>query len=215
MKPECGDVQRCPCTPLHPAGTRGELGLHVGQGPLWTPDLSSRMARAMRALLPTPGTQMRGGVGHGLGVSCGTHGGGARLWVGPAGITSAPSCPQRDGLGGHRGTAVPSRPLSALAERAHWPAGMLAPCPAMAPGSPTGPTGCPAGHLRAQPASLDTWAGQGPAHRAPLPVVCNFMSHERCLKHVKTPCTGLAPSLVQVRMECGPGLGQRGPQGSS
>ncbi|XP_016014754.2 diacylglycerol kinase theta isoform X2 [Rousettus aegyptiacus] len=28
--------------------------------------------------------------------------------------------------------------------------------------------------------------------------VCNFMSHERCLKHVKTPCTGLAPSLVRV-----------------
>ncbi|XP_058402477.1 diacylglycerol kinase theta isoform X3 [Diceros bicornis minor] len=27
---------------------------------------------------------------------------------------------------------------------------------------------------------------------------CNFMSHEKCLKHVKTPCTSLAPSLVRV-----------------
>ncbi|XP_045630695.1 diacylglycerol kinase theta isoform X2 [Ursus americanus] len=28
--------------------------------------------------------------------------------------------------------------------------------------------------------------------------VCNFMSHEKCLKHVKTPCAGVAPSLVRV-----------------
>ncbi|XP_077876919.1 diacylglycerol kinase theta isoform X3 [Ictidomys tridecemlineatus] len=28
--------------------------------------------------------------------------------------------------------------------------------------------------------------------------VCNFMSHEKCLKHVRTPCTGIAPSLVRV-----------------
>ncbi|XP_059963347.1 diacylglycerol kinase theta isoform X4 [Mesoplodon densirostris] len=28
--------------------------------------------------------------------------------------------------------------------------------------------------------------------------VCNFMSHEKCLKHVKTPCTSVAPSLVRV-----------------
>ncbi|XP_077876921.1 diacylglycerol kinase theta isoform X5 [Ictidomys tridecemlineatus] len=27
--------------------------------------------------------------------------------------------------------------------------------------------------------------------------VCNFMSHEKCLKHVRTPCTGIAPSLVR------------------
>ncbi|OWK13677.1 DGKQ [Cervus elaphus hippelaphus] len=27
--------------------------------------------------------------------------------------------------------------------------------------------------------------------------VCNFMSHEKCLKHVKTPCTSVAPSLVR------------------
>ncbi|MXQ99137.1 hypothetical protein E5288_WYG020055 [Bos mutus] len=27
---------------------------------------------------------------------------------------------------------------------------------------------------------------------------CNFMSHEKCLKHVKTPCTSVAPSLVRV-----------------
>ncbi|XP_049486080.1 diacylglycerol kinase theta [Panthera uncia] len=28
--------------------------------------------------------------------------------------------------------------------------------------------------------------------------VCNFMSHEKCLKHVKTPCSSVAPSLVRV-----------------
>ncbi|XP_070256842.1 diacylglycerol kinase theta isoform X2 [Myotis yumanensis] len=28
--------------------------------------------------------------------------------------------------------------------------------------------------------------------------VCNFMSHEKCLRQVKTPCTSLAPSLVRV-----------------
>ncbi|XP_029808526.1 diacylglycerol kinase theta, partial [Suricata suricatta] len=28
--------------------------------------------------------------------------------------------------------------------------------------------------------------------------VCNFMSHEKCLKHVKAPCSSVAPSLVQV-----------------
>ncbi|XP_053433833.1 diacylglycerol kinase theta isoform X4 [Nycticebus coucang] len=34
--------------------------------------------------------------------------------------------------------------------------------------------------------------------RTPIPIVCNFMSHEKCLKHVKTPCTSVAPSLVRV-----------------
>ncbi|MEJ1287116.1 diacylglycerol kinase theta [Cricetulus griseus] len=28
--------------------------------------------------------------------------------------------------------------------------------------------------------------------------VCNFMSHEKCLKQVKTPCTSIAPSRVRV-----------------
>ncbi|XP_074850653.1 diacylglycerol kinase theta [Carettochelys insculpta] len=28
--------------------------------------------------------------------------------------------------------------------------------------------------------------------------VCNFMSHEKCLKHVKIPCSCIAPSLVRV-----------------
>ncbi|XP_008567756.1 PREDICTED: diacylglycerol kinase theta [Galeopterus variegatus] len=28
--------------------------------------------------------------------------------------------------------------------------------------------------------------------------VCNFMSHEKCLKHVRTPCASAAPSLVRV-----------------
>lgn len=51
--------------------------------------------------------------------------------------------------------------------------------------------------------SFDPWAGQGPTHGALVPTVCNFMSHEKCLKHVKTPCTSVAPSLVRVRMELG------------
>ncbi|KAB1282690.1 Diacylglycerol kinase theta [Camelus dromedarius] len=33
--------------------------------------------------------------------------------------------------------------------------------------------------------------------------VCNFMSHEKCVKHVKTPCTSVAPSLVRVRAYSG------------
>lgn len=28
--------------------------------------------------------------------------------------------------------------------------------------------------------------------------VCNFMSHEKCLKNVKIPCSCIAPSLVRV-----------------
>ncbi|XP_019373758.1 PREDICTED: diacylglycerol kinase theta [Gavialis gangeticus] len=28
--------------------------------------------------------------------------------------------------------------------------------------------------------------------------ICNFMSHEKCLKHVKIPCSCIAPSLVRV-----------------
>ncbi|KAM5158580.1 diacylglycerol kinase theta isoform 3-T3 [Callospermophilus lateralis] len=33
--------------------------------------------------------------------------------------------------------------------------------------------------------------------------VCNFMSHEKCLKHVRTPCTGIAPSLVRGGLPSG------------
>ncbi|KAG5845329.1 hypothetical protein ANANG_G00137700 [Anguilla anguilla] len=29
--------------------------------------------------------------------------------------------------------------------------------------------------------------------------VCNFMSHEKCLKHVKTVCSCVAPTLVRDR----------------
>ncbi|ETE73322.1 Diacylglycerol kinase theta, partial [Ophiophagus hannah] len=29
-------------------------------------------------------------------------------------------------------------------------------------------------------------------------IVCNFMSHEKCLKYVKIPCSSIAPSLVRV-----------------
>lgn len=31
-----------------------------------------------------------------------------------------------------------------------------------------------------------------------ISVVCNFMSHEKCLKNVKIPCSCIAPSLVRV-----------------
>lgn len=48
-------------------------------------------------------------------------------------------------------------------------------------------------------------------HRGRLPrlcsPVCNFMSHEKCLKQVKTPCSSVAPSLVRVRVKCGWGEG--------
>lgn len=39
--------------------------------------------------------------------------------------------------------------------------------------------------------------------RALIPIACNFMSHEKCLKHVRTPCASVAPSLVHVRIERG------------
>lgn len=32
--------------------------------------------------------------------------------------------------------------------------------------------------------------------------VCNFMSHEKCLKYVKIPCSSIAPSLVRVSCLC-------------
>lgn len=73
--------------------------------------------------------------------------------------------------------------------------------------------------LRASPfcmpslGSLDSWAGQGPTHMALLPTVCNFMSHEKCVKHVKTACTSVAPSLVRVRTECGLPHCQEGQRG--
>lgn len=46
-----------------------------------------------------------------------------------------------------------------------------------------------------------------------LSLVCNFMSHEKCLKQVKMPCAILAPRLVHVRMaHCTQGIGV-GPHG--
>lgn len=50
----------------------------------------------------------------------------------------------------------------------------------------------------------------GANSRSSHSAVCNFMSHEKCLKHVKTPCAGVAPSLVRVRMECGQRAGEAG-----
>lgn len=45
--------------------------------------------------------------------------------------------------------------------------------------------------------------GQGPTHTALIPTVCNFMSHEKCLKLVRIPCTSVAPSLVRVSVGLG------------
>ncbi|CAD7675788.1 unnamed protein product [Nyctereutes procyonoides] len=42
------------------------------------------------------------------------------------------------------------------------------------------------------------WGGAGANCRCCRSAVCNFMSHEKCLKHVKTPCASVAPSLVRV-----------------
>lgn len=50
----------------------------------------------------------------------------------------------------------------------------------------------------------------GASSRSSHSAVCNFTSHEKCLKHVKTPCAGVAPSLVRVRMECGQRAGEAG-----
>ncbi|KAK1346129.1 hypothetical protein QTO34_008598 [Cnephaeus nilssonii] len=49
----------------------------------------------------------------------------------------------------------------------------------------------------ATPGSLDSWAAQG-LTAGFVPTACNFMSHEKCVRQVKTPCTGVAPSLVRV-----------------
>ncbi|KPP60871.1 hypothetical protein Z043_121091 [Scleropages formosus] len=40
------------------------------------------------------------------------------------------------------------------------------------------------------PADIATWT---------IPV-CNFMSHEKCLKHVKSVCSCMGPSLVRDRL---------------
>uniref|UniRef100_A0A2R9BTC4 Diacylglycerol kinase n=1 Tax=Pan paniscus TaxID=9597 RepID=A0A2R9BTC4_PANPA len=66
---------------------------------------------------------------------------------------------------------------------------------------PPAPPSCPAlaGVRTALPCSgPGHWVGQGPTHTVLIPTVCNFMSHEKCLKHVRIPCTSVAPSLVRV-----------------
>lgn len=63
-------------------------------------------------------------------------------------------------------------------------------------------------HLHAKPGSLDSWAAQG-LTAGFVPTACNFMSHEKCVRQVKTPCTGVAPSLVRVRMDSGCHPGRR------
>ncbi|XP_010343465.3 diacylglycerol kinase theta isoform X2 [Saimiri boliviensis] len=63
---------------------------------------------------------------------------------------------------------------------------------------------CPPFFSRRTPACFQSFspkppggASLGPIWRLGWPV-CNFMSHEKCLKHVRTPCTSVAPSLVRV-----------------
>ncbi|XP_045384256.1 diacylglycerol kinase theta isoform X4 [Lemur catta] len=107
---------------------------------------------------------------------------GAHPWLGGgAPRPSSPACSPVLG-GGSR-----SRPGPGLE-----PVGARSPGPAAAPGHSfrkvtlTKPTFC---HL----CSDFIWGLAGF-----LCDVCNFMSHEKCLKHVKTPCTSVAPSLVRV-----------------
>lgn len=57
--------------------------------------------------------------------------------------------------------------------------------------------------LHARPWGLSIPGGSGADSRSSHPTVCNFMSHEKCLKHVKTPCSSVAPSLVRVRTSVG------------
>ncbi|XP_032109767.1 diacylglycerol kinase theta isoform X1 [Sapajus apella] len=107
---------------------------------------------------------------------------GARAWLGGGSPRpGSPACSPVLGAGGRaRPGPGPER------------AGARAPGPAAAPGHSfrkvtlTKPTFC---HL----CSDFIWGLAGF-----LCDVCNFMSHEKCLKHVRTPCTSVAPSLVRV-----------------
>ncbi|XP_062964684.1 diacylglycerol kinase theta isoform X2 [Cynocephalus volans] len=109
---------------------------------------------------------------------------GARTWQG--GGSPRPGSPACSPVLGGGGRARPG-PGPGL-ERA----GARAPGPAAAPGHSfrkvtlTKPTFC---HL----CSDFIWGLAGF-----LCDVCNFMSHEKCLKHVRTPCASAAPSLVRV-----------------
>uniref|UniRef100_A0A2K5CW60 Diacylglycerol kinase n=1 Tax=Aotus nancymaae TaxID=37293 RepID=A0A2K5CW60_AOTNA len=108
---------------------------------------------------------------------------GARAW--PGGGSPRPGSPACSPVLGQEAARGPGR---AGPERA----GARAPGPAAAPGhgfrkvTLTKPTFC---HL----CSDFIWGLAGF-----LCDVCNFMSHEKCLKHVRTPCTSVAPSLVRV-----------------
>ncbi|XP_055102609.1 diacylglycerol kinase theta isoform X1 [Symphalangus syndactylus] len=111
---------------------------------------------------------------------------GARAWLG--GGSSRPGSPACSPVLGAGGRARPGPGPGPGPERA----GARAPGPAAAPGHSfrkvtlTKPTFC---HL----CSDFIWGLAGF-----LCDVCNFMSHEKCLKHVRIPCTSMAPSLVRV-----------------
>ncbi|XP_030657173.1 diacylglycerol kinase theta isoform X3 [Nomascus leucogenys] len=113
---------------------------------------------------------------------------GARAWLGGGSSRpGSPACSPVLGAGG-RARPGPGPGPGPGPERA----GARAPGPAAAPGHSfrkvtlTKPTFC---HL----CSDFIWGLAGF-----LCDVCNFMSHEKCLKHVRTPCTSMAPSLVRV-----------------
>ncbi|PNI30780.1 DGKQ isoform 2 [Pan troglodytes] len=111
---------------------------------------------------------------------------GARAWLG--GGSPRPGSPACSPVLGSGGRARPGPGPGPGPERA----GARAPGPAATPGHSfrkvtlTKPTFC---HL----CSDFIWGLAGF-----LCDVCNFMSHEKCLKHVRIPCTSVAPSLVRV-----------------
>lgn len=180
--------------------------------------MSSRMVRAIRPL-PSPSAlgflETRGAVRQRVRVSPGTSGGEAVAVASLSphdrgGGRNHSPCHSHSGMGwGGAAVTHPCRncPPSALAEWAHWDGHSdLAECwwP---------PWPLVASYLHANLGSLNSRVGQGPTHMAFLPTVCNFMSHEKCLKHVKTPCTSVAPSLVRVRTEFGLPHCWEGPRG--
>uniref|UniRef100_A0A4W2EQN1 Phorbol-ester/DAG-type domain-containing protein n=1 Tax=Bos indicus x Bos taurus TaxID=30522 RepID=A0A4W2EQN1_BOBOX len=112
---------------------------------------------------------------------------GARGWLGggsprPGSPTSSPEL----GAGSRSRSGPGSGPGSGPERSGSRPPGPAAPSHSFRKVTLTKPTFC---HL----CSDFIWGLAGI-----LCDVCNFMSHEKCLKHVKTPCTSVAPSLVRV-----------------
>lgn len=184
--------------------------------------MSSRMVRVTRPLSPNLGSQDKGSGAEGgkrIKVSLCAWGEGVCCFGFPlphdAGSGRVQGC-----LGGgrwrephpHNGGWGRDCPDSPRQELAHQPGpgaptvtGTL-PWQHAGPGPALGVPLAEAPRLQAKPGSLDCWAARG-LTRGLVPTVCNFMSHEKCVRQVKTPCACVAPSLVRVRMAEERGLG--------